>query len=131
MICMYYSIVHTYHIQSSDMYVHVYARWVGSRWIIGSQVVAGTPCVACSQPPLPRALPTQLEGWIQPKKPLSSYSARSPSPPRRVATSAESWRRRPPAQRGGRAGAPADDCARTRVNKRQEASLVLAQDLAS
>ncbi len=26
---MYYCIVHTYHIHGSDMYVHVYARWVG------------------------------------------------------------------------------------------------------
>ena len=29
MICMYYSIVHTYHIHRSDMYVYIYARWVG------------------------------------------------------------------------------------------------------
>jgi hypothetical protein len=27
--CMYYSIVHTRHIHVSDLYVHVYARWVG------------------------------------------------------------------------------------------------------
>ncbi len=27
--CMYYSIVHTRLIHASDMYVHVYARWVG------------------------------------------------------------------------------------------------------
>ncbi len=29
MMCMYYSIVHTRHIHGSDMYIHVYARWVG------------------------------------------------------------------------------------------------------
>ncbi len=29
MMRMYYSIVHTHHIHCSDMYIHVYARWVG------------------------------------------------------------------------------------------------------
>jgi hypothetical protein len=29
MMLMYYSIVHTHHIHCSDMYIHVYARWVG------------------------------------------------------------------------------------------------------
>ncbi len=29
MMCMYYSIVHTRHIHGSDIYIHVYARWVG------------------------------------------------------------------------------------------------------
>jgi hypothetical protein len=29
MMRMYYSIVHTHHIHRSDMFIHVYARWVG------------------------------------------------------------------------------------------------------
>ncbi len=35
MMRMYYSIVHTHHIHSSDMYIHVYARWVGFQMSIG------------------------------------------------------------------------------------------------
>jgi hypothetical protein len=33
MMRMYYSIVHTHHIHRSDMYIHVYARWVGFQMI--------------------------------------------------------------------------------------------------
>ncbi len=32
--CMYYSIVHTRLIHASDMYVHVYARWVGFQMLV-------------------------------------------------------------------------------------------------
>jgi hypothetical protein len=42
MMRMYYSIVHTHHIHCSDMYIHVYARWVGFQMVCTQYVLVRT-----------------------------------------------------------------------------------------
>ncbi len=59
MMHMYYSIVHTHHIHHinrSDMYIHVYAMWVGFQ-MVRLRLGSGVQFPAAEGPLQPRLLP--------------------------------------------------------------------------
>ncbi len=63
--CMYYSTVHTRLIHTSDMYVHVYARWVGFQMIANNRnsICWWPETVAVTAAPPACQWPSPSPGW--------------------------------------------------------------------